>query len=45
MGGPAQVLKYLGRYTHRIAISNRRILSIADRRVTFSVSLRRTPSC
>jgi hypothetical protein len=36
MGGPAQVLKYLGRYTHRIAISNRRILSIADRRVTFS---------
>lgn len=36
MGGPAQVLKYLGRYTHRIAISNRRILSIADGRVTFS---------
>ena len=35
MGGPAQVLKYLGRYTHRIAISNRRILSIADGRVTF----------
>jgi hypothetical protein len=36
MGGPAQVLKYLGRYTHRIAISNRRILNIADGRVTFS---------
>jgi len=36
MGGPAQVLKYLGRYTHRIAISNRRILGIADGRVTFS---------
>ncbi|MEQ1916876.1 MAG: IS91 family transposase [Gallionella sp.] len=36
MGGPAQVLKYLGRYTHRIAISNRRILAIADGRVTFS---------
>jgi hypothetical protein len=36
MGGPKQVLKYLGRYTHRIAISNRRILNIADGRVTFS---------
>ena len=36
MGGPAQVLKYLGRYTHRIAISNRRILNIADGKVTFS---------
>jgi hypothetical protein len=36
MGGPAQVLKYLGRYTHRIAISNRRILAISDGRVTFS---------
>ncbi|MCY7329055.1 MAG: IS91 family transposase [Saprospiraceae bacterium] len=36
MGGPAQVLKYLGRYTHRIAISNRRILGIADGKVTFS---------
>lgn len=35
MGGPAQVLKYLGRYTHRIAISNRRILNIADGKVTF----------
>lgn len=36
MGGPAQVLKYLGRYTHRIAISNRRILNIADGKVTFT---------
>lgn len=35
MGGPAQVLQYLGRYTHRIAISNRRILSISDSKVTF----------
>ena len=23
-GGPAQVLRYLGRYTHRVAISSRR---------------------
>jgi Putative transposase/Transposase zinc-binding domain len=34
-GGPQQVLKYLARYTHRIAISNRRLLSIDDRTVTF----------
>ena len=34
-GGPAQVLKYLSRYTHRIAISNRRLLSMDDRSVTF----------
>ncbi len=34
-GGPAQVLKYLARYTHRIAISNRRLVSIDDQCVTF----------
>jgi hypothetical protein len=34
-GGPAQVLKYLSRYTHRIAISNRRLLSMDDHSVTF----------
>jgi hypothetical protein len=34
-GGPAQVLKYLARYTHRVAISNRRLLSKEDGRVTF----------
>ena len=34
-GGPAQVLKYLSRYTHRIAISNRRLMSIDDRSVSF----------
>ena len=34
-GSPAQVLKYLARYTHRIAISNRRLLSMDDRTVTF----------
>jgi hypothetical protein len=34
-GGPEQVLKYLARYTHRIAISNRRLASIDDRSVTF----------
>jgi hypothetical protein len=34
-GGPEQVLRYLARYTHRVAISNHRILSIADGNVTF----------
>jgi hypothetical protein len=33
--GPEQVLKYLARYTHRVAISNRRLLSIKDGCVTF----------
>jgi Putative transposase/Transposase zinc-binding domain len=34
-GGPEQVLEYLSRYTHRIAISNRRILSFTGQKVTF----------
>lgn len=34
-GGPAQVLKYLARYTHRVAISNSRLLDLRDGRVTF----------
>ncbi len=34
-GGPATVLKYLARYTHRAAISNRRLVSLADGQVTF----------
>ena len=33
--GPAQVIEYIGRYTHRIAISNRRIVAIADVTVSF----------
>ena len=35
-GGPKQVLKYLARYTHRIAISNKRIIDVADGKVSFS---------
>jgi hypothetical protein len=35
LGGPLQVLRYLGRYTHRIAISNHRLLSCDGERVTF----------
>ncbi len=34
--GPAQVLNYLGRYTHRVAISNHRIIACKDNRVTFT---------
>ncbi len=37
LGGPAQVLEYLGRYTHRVAISNERILGIDDGAVAFRV--------
>jgi hypothetical protein len=35
-GGPEQVLKYLARYTHRVAISNGRLLELRDNEVTFS---------
>jgi len=34
-GGPMQVLRYLGRYTHRVAISIHRLLAFDQERVTF----------
>ena len=34
-GSPEQTLKYLARYTHRVAISNQRLVSMDERRVTF----------
>ena len=34
-GGPEQVLEYLGRYTHRVAITNNRIIAIDNHRVRF----------
>jgi putative transposase/transposase-like zinc-binding protein len=34
--GPQQVLTYLARYTHRVAISNHRLLAIDDNGITFS---------
>lgn len=34
-GGPEYVLQYLGRYTHRVAISNHRLVSFAEDKVTF----------
>jgi hypothetical protein len=41
MAGPQQVLRYLGRYTHRIAIGNERIVSISDGHVSFRYRDRR----
>ncbi len=35
-GGPVQVLKYLARYTHRVALSNRRLLRMDKDRVTIA---------
>ena len=37
LGGPAQVLEYLSRYTHRTAISNERIRTVSQRKVAFTV--------
>jgi len=37
LGGPAQVLEYLSRYTHRTAISNERIRRISQSEVAFTV--------
>src|SRR6266705_264309 len=34
-GGPEYVLQYLGRYTHRVAISNHRLVSFAEGKITF----------
>ena len=34
-GGPEHVLHYLARYTHRVAISNHRLLGMEDGKVTF----------
>lgn len=35
-GSPAQVIKYLGRYTHRVGISEQRIISVKDGKVCFA---------
>jgi len=41
-GGPEQVFRYLGRYTHRVGLSNRRLVSLEDRGVTFRTHGERT---
>ena len=46
--GPQQVLAYVGRYTHRVAISNSRLLAIEDGRVRFrwkDLPARQLPWC
>lgn len=35
-GGPKQVIEYIGRYSHKIAISNHRIQNVADGKITFA---------
>jgi hypothetical protein len=35
-GGPNHILKYLARYSHRVAITNRRILEVNEQSVFFS---------
>jgi hypothetical protein len=35
-GGPEQALEYIGRYTHRVAISNNRIINVQDGKATFA---------
>ncbi len=35
-GGPNSVIEYLGRYTHKVAISNHRLLEIGEEKVTFT---------
>jgi hypothetical protein len=35
-GGPEQVLAYLGRYTHRVAIANSRLIGLTDGKVSFT---------
>ena len=37
-GGPENVLRYLGAYTHRVAISNRRLLALSEGNVTFPMA-------
>lgn len=36
-GSPEQVIKYIGRYTHRVAVSNHRIISIENNNILLSV--------
>jgi hypothetical protein len=42
-GGPQQVIEYLGRYTHRVAISNERLVALEDGQVSFRWKEHRHP--
>jgi hypothetical protein len=41
-GGPEHVLRYLSAYTHRVAISNSRLIALADGNVTSAGEIPRT---
>ena len=43
-GGPQHVLEYLGRYTHRVAISNRRLLALETAKSPSSGKITATPA-
>jgi Putative transposase/Transposase zinc-binding domain len=43
--GPKQVIEYLGRYTHKVAISNHRIKTVRDNEVSFSYKDYRDKTC
>ncbi|MBW3598698.1 MAG: transposase [Planctomycetes bacterium] len=43
--GAEQTLKYLARYTHRVAISNARLLDVSDASVTFPTRTTRRAAC
>jgi hypothetical protein len=44
-GGPEEALRYLARYTHRVAISNRRLLARDDKGITFKWKDYRREGC
>jgi hypothetical protein len=44
-GGPQQVIEYLGRYTHKIAISNHRLLQVDESSTTFSYKDYKSNGC
>jgi len=43
-GGTAQIVRYLGNYTHRVAISNHRIVAFKDGKVTFTARDNKDPT-
>lgn len=44
-GGPEQVYRYLGRYTHRVALSNHRLVAVTDEQICFKTRDGATTSC
>ena len=39
LSGPDRVIEYLGRYTHRVAISNSRIMGMKNDQITFKIKI------